>query len=121
VNARAVERGASAPLGATVWPGGVNFSVFSKRATLIELLLFDDERAPRPAEVIPLERRRHRTYHYWHAFVPDLEPGQIYAYRAHGPFAPERGLRFDGDARSWSPTPTIARRRAAPETMRGRR
>ena len=40
---------------------------------------------------------RHRTYHYWHAFVPGLEPGQVYAYRAHGPFAPERGLRFDGD------------------------
>ncbi|HEY6360702.1 MAG TPA: glycogen debranching protein GlgX [Vicinamibacterales bacterium] len=89
--------GASAPLGATACPDGVNFSVFAKHATRIELLLFDDERAARPARVIDLDPRRHRTYHYWHVFVPDLAPGQVYAYRAHGPFAPERGLRFDGE------------------------
>ena len=38
---------------------------------------------------------KHRTYHYWHVFVPDLRPGQVYAYRAHGPFDPDRGLWFD--------------------------
>jgi glycogen operon protein len=95
--APAVEVGASAPLGATVAPGGVSFSVFSKNATLVELLLFDDEQADAPAVVIPLDPRTNRTYHYWHAFVRDVGPGQIYAYRAHGPFAPERGLRFDGE------------------------
>ena len=93
----AVKKGSSAPLGATVYPGGVNFSVFSKNATRIELLLFDDENAARPAKVIPLDANRHRTYHYWHVFVPDLKPGQIYGYRAHGPFVPERGFRFDGE------------------------
>src|SRR4029453_10411763 len=87
--------GTSAPLGATVTPSGVNFSVFSKRATAIELLLFDDVEAAAPSRVIRLEPREHRTYHYWHVLVPDLQPGQVYAYRAHGPFAPERGLRFD--------------------------
>jgi glycogen operon protein len=76
---------------------GVNFSVFSKSATLVELLLFDDENAAQPAKVIPLDAKRHRTYHYWHVFIPDLKPGQIYGYRAHGPFAPERGFRFDGE------------------------
>ena len=45
MNASVVKQGASAPLGATVYPGGVNFSVFSKNAVLIELLLFDDENA----------------------------------------------------------------------------
>jgi isoamylase len=89
--------GTSAPLGASIHPGGVNFSVFSKDAALIELLLFDDEKAGRPSRVLPLDRRRHRTYHYWHVFVPDLQPGQVYAYRAQGPFAPERGLRFDAE------------------------
>jgi isoamylase len=84
-----VKKGASAPLGATVCGGGVNFSVFSKSATLVELLLFDEENAAQPTTIIPLDARRHRTYHYWHVFVPDLKPGQIYAYRAHGPFAPE--------------------------------
>jgi isoamylase len=90
-----VGRGRSSPLGATVAPGGVNFSVFSRSATLVDLLLFDHEDAARPARVIPLDAERHRTYHYWHAFVPGLGPGQIYAFRAHGPFEPERGLRFD--------------------------
>jgi glycogen operon protein len=97
MSARAVKQGASSPLGATAYGDGVNFSVFSKNATLVELLLFADENATQPATVIPLDANRHRTYHYWHVFVPDLRPGQVYAYRAHGPFAPERGLRFDGD------------------------
>jgi len=89
--------GASAPLGASVQERGVNFSVFARDASLVELLLFEDVGDARPAAVLPLDPRRHRTYHYWHAFVPGLGPGQVYAYRAHGPFAPERGLRFDGD------------------------
>jgi glycogen operon protein len=85
----------TAPLGATVTGEGVNFSVFSKHATRIELLLFDDALDRRASRVIPLDARQHRTYHYWHIFVPNLAPGQIYAYRADGPFAPERGQRFD--------------------------
>ena len=76
-------------------PGGVNFSVFAKGAELVELLLFDSTHATRPRLTIALNPASHRTYHYWHAFVPNLEAGQVYAYRAHGPFAPERGLRFD--------------------------
>jgi isoamylase len=87
--------GHSAPLGATMTPGGVNFSVFSEHATRLELLLFDDERAAAPSRVIPLDPREHRTYHYWHTFVSGLAPGQVYGYRADGPFAPERGCRFD--------------------------
>ena len=85
----------SAPLGATVLPDGVNFSVFSKHAVLLELLLFDDENAKQPARVIPLGANKHHTYHYWHVFVPDLQLGQVYAYRARGPLDPDRGLWFD--------------------------
>jgi glycogen operon protein len=90
-----VFHGASAPLGASVHPAGVNFSVFSKDAAAIELLLFDDANAAEPSRIIALARADHRTYHYWHVFVPGLTPGQAYGYRAQGPFAPERGLRFD--------------------------
>jgi isoamylase len=97
MNASLARTGASAPLGATVSTGGVNFSVFSKHATRVELLLFRDEKTAQPARIIRLDANRHRTGHYWHVVVPDLEPGQVYAYRAHGPFAPERGLRFDGE------------------------
>jgi glycogen operon protein len=94
MTARPCAAGVSTPLGATVHAGGVNFSVFSKRATRVELLLFGDRNASTAERIIPLDAR---TYHYWHAFVPEVEPGQVYAYRAHGPFAPERGLRFDAE------------------------
>jgi isoamylase len=87
--------GSSAPLGAVVRPAGVNFSVFSKNATAIDLLLFDHGGAKQPSRVIRLSGGEHRTHHYWHVFVPDVGVGQVYAYRVHGPFAPERGLRFD--------------------------
>jgi isoamylase len=97
VVSKAVKTGASAPLGASVRPDGVNFSVFSKNASAIELLLFDDANAARPAKVIPFDPKKDRTNHYWHTFVQGLRPGQVYAYRAHGPLAPERGLRFDGE------------------------
>ncbi len=87
--------GRSFPLGATVYPEGVNFSVFAKGATGVELLLFGEMEAPRPKRVITLDSRQHRTYHYWHVFVPGLKAGQIYGYRVSGPWAPERGARFD--------------------------
>ena len=74
--------GSSYPLGATVWPGGVNFSVYADKASAVELLLFDGVDDPQPAQVIRLDPRQHRTYHYWHAFVPGVQAGQLYAYRA---------------------------------------
>ncbi|MBN1992898.1 MAG: glycogen debranching protein GlgX [Anaerolineae bacterium] len=88
--------GQSFPLGATVYPDGVNFSLFSKNGAAVELLLFDDVDAPQPAQVITLDPRLNRTFYYWHVFVPGLKPGQLYGYRVHGPFAPQAGLRFDG-------------------------
>ena len=91
------QTGRSFPLGAAVFPEGVNFSVFSRQASRVELLLFNDVASPYPARVIELDARRHRTYHYWHAFVPGIGPGQVYAFRASGPFLPEHGLRFNPD------------------------
>jgi isoamylase len=92
---RAESAGRTSPLGATVFRGGVNFSVFSRMATGMELLLFDRGDDSRPARVIPIDPRTNRVYHYWHVFVPGLEPGQLYGYRAQGPFDPANGLRFD--------------------------
>jgi isoamylase len=88
-------QGKSFPLGSTLVPGGANFSVFAKYSTGAQLLLFDDIDAPNPSRVIDLDPRSNRTYHYWHAFVPGVTAGQIYAYRVSGPFDPVRGLRFD--------------------------
>jgi isoamylase len=86
------------PLGATLRDGGVNFSVYARGAEGMELLLFDDVDDTVPSAVIALDARQHRSYHYWHARVPRLAPGQLYAWRAHGPHAPERGMRFDPTA-----------------------
>jgi glycogen operon protein len=87
--------GSRFPLGATVSPEGVNFSVFSKNGAAVDLLLFDRVDADKPVRVISLDPRKNKTYYYWHVFVPGLNPGQIYGYRARGPFEPHRGLRFD--------------------------
>jgi glycogen operon protein len=87
--------GHSAPLGATPTHGGVNFSIYSRSASGVELLLFDHEDDSRPARVINLDPYINRTYHYWHVFVPDVHAGQIYAYRVEGAFDPGNGLRFD--------------------------
>jgi glycogen operon protein len=85
------------PLGATVTEHGVNFSIYSRHATGMELLLFDGQDDPRPARTIRIDPVAGRSYHYWHVFVPDVKPGQIYAYRATGPSEPARGLRFTSD------------------------
>jgi len=31
----------------------------------------------------------------WHAFLPGAEPGLVYGYRVHGPYAPDQGHRFN--------------------------
>jgi isoamylase len=97
VNKLGTKTGTSFPLGASLEPGGVNFSVYSRNAKLIELVLFDGEDAIKPSRVIPLNAAEHRTYHYWHVFVPNLTAGQMYGFRATGPFDPEQGLRYDNE------------------------
>jgi glycogen operon protein len=87
--------GRSFPLGATLVGGGVNFSVYSRHATAVQLLLFDQIDDARPSRTIDLDRHVQLTYHYWHVFVPGMVAGQLYAYRVDGPSAPEQGLRFD--------------------------
>ena len=93
-----VRPGRSYPLGATVQPDGVNFSIYSKSCDCIELLFFDDVADASPSRVVSLDpRANHRTFHYWHAFVPGIKPGQVYAYRALGKFDPENGHRYDAN------------------------
>jgi glycogen operon protein len=81
------------PLGAT-WDGlGVNFALFSANATKVELCLFDD------AGQTELERIELPEYtdEVWHGYVHDARPGTVYAYRVHGPYAPEEGHRFNAN------------------------
>jgi isoamylase len=92
-----VKDGRSSPLGATVLPGGVNFSIFSRTASAVELVFFDREDYARPSRVVPIDPAANRAYHYWHVFVPNVKPGQLYGYRVAGPFDPASGMRFDPD------------------------
>src|SRR3954471_5140987 len=80
------------PLGAT-WDGhGVNFALFSENAAKVELCLFDSIAQERETERIEL---REKTDQVWHVHLKDIRPGQLYGYRVHGPYEPEKGLRFN--------------------------
>jgi isoamylase len=84
--------GAPFPLGAT-WDGeGVNFAIFSRHATVVELCFFD---APDQREPTRVERLRESTNHVWHGYLLGVRPGQYYGYRMDGPYEPARGLRYN--------------------------
>jgi isoamylase len=84
--------GNSYPLGAT-WDGkGVNFALFSEHATKVELCLVDSVDAEQAMYCIPMPEY---TDQVWHAYLPEVLPGQLYSYRVHGPFEPQQGHRFN--------------------------
>ena len=84
--------GSPYPLGAT-WDGaGVNFAIFAENATKVELCLFDSPDATQEAHRIPVKEYTDKV---WHAYLPDVLPGQLYGYRVHGPFEPAQGHRFN--------------------------
>ena len=80
------------PLGAT-WDGaGVNFAIFAEHATKVELCLFDSPDATQEAHRIHVKEYTDKV---WHAYLPDVLPGQLYGYRIHGPYEPAQGHRFN--------------------------
>ena len=80
------------PLGASVRDGGVNFAVFSAHATRVEVCLYD--------EAGTTELARHALHGpvdgVWTGFLPDVQAGQLYGLRAHGPHAAAARLRASG-------------------------
>ncbi|HEY4103936.1 MAG TPA: glycogen debranching enzyme GlgX, partial [Polyangiaceae bacterium] len=85
------------PLGAT-WDGrGVNFAIFSESAEKLELCLIN------PTGEETRLALKQRTGFVWHTYVDEIAPGQLYAYRAHGPYDPELGLRFNPNVRLIDP------------------
>jgi isoamylase len=80
------------PLG-SFWDGeGVNFSIYSHHATGVELCLFHSPKGGKEFLRIQLTER---THDIWHAYIPDLGPGQLYGYRVYGPYEPHNGHRFN--------------------------
>lgn len=94
----------SAPSEFSVWPGvpypqgssydgeGVNFAVFSENAEKLEVCLFDPDA---PQKETARVRLADKTGGVWHGYIPGLKPGALYGFRAHGPFDPEKGARFN--------------------------
>jgi glycogen debranching enzyme len=87
----ALQPGRAWPLGATVADGGVNFAVFSQHATRIELCLFDAE-GRTELQRLPLPTCSGGVFH---GHLPHAAPGLVYGLRAHGPWRPDRGHRFN--------------------------
>jgi glycogen operon protein len=90
-----VEEGKPLPLGATLTATGVNFSIFSRRALSITLILFENAEPGAERQEITLDSRKNRTGDVWHCFVSGIGAGFCYLYRADGPFNPEKGMRFN--------------------------
>src|SRR6202789_671962 len=78
--------GRNSPLGATVVFDGVNFSIFSRNASGVELLLFDQADDARATRVIQINAATNRTLDYWHVFVPGIRTGELYEYLMPSPF-----------------------------------
>jgi glycogen operon protein len=77
---------------------GVNFSVFSRNATAVELLLFDPHDDVQPLQIIKLEPLNNQTFFFWHVYVRGLKPGAHYGYRVDGPQDLHgQGFRFNGN------------------------
>jgi isoamylase len=91
----AVRLGSHLPLGATAEADGVNFAVYSPRATRLWLRLYRAALDLTPITEIELKPAAHRSSGFWHVFVAGARPGWFYTWRADGPDEPAAGLKFD--------------------------
>jgi isoamylase len=79
--------GKAYPLGASFDGTGTNFALFSEVAERVELCLFDEHGNEERVDLTEVDA------YVWHGYLPRVRPGQRYAYRVHGPWDPEQGLR----------------------------
>ncbi len=93
-----IRHGRRFPQGATVDPSGVNFSIFCRHATWVELNLYQSAEAAKPFQVIRLDPTHHQTYFTWHVYVEGLPSGVWYTYRVDGPTnTRETGFRHNAN------------------------
>ena len=79
--------GKAYPLGATFDGSGTNFALFSEVAEQVELCLFDEQGTETRVELTEVDA------YVWHAYLPNIGPGQEYGFRVHGPYDPDSGAR----------------------------
>ena len=71
---------------------GVDAAVYAANADAVELCLLDGEGPDTVERRVLLDQRAHGV-HFAH--VPGVGPGQRYGLRAHGPWDPSRGRRYN--------------------------
>ncbi len=91
------------PYGAAVVDGGVQFSVFSRNATAMRVLLYKRPTDPEPYRTIDFDASADRWGDVWRLRVPKLGAGTLYHFQADGPWDPTHGHRFDSQARLIDP------------------
>jgi isoamylase len=90
-----VSTGNSLPLGANFREKGINFSIYSKHATAVTLLIFDSPEDPKPSHEFVLDPKVNQTFHIWHIALDGIKEGAGYAYRIDGPRETQKGHRFN--------------------------
>ncbi|GAA2961442.1 glycogen debranching protein GlgX [Microbacterium schleiferi] len=81
--------GSAYPLGATFDGNGTNFALFSEGAERVELCLFGERGRETRVDMLEVDA------YVWHAYLPNIAPGQRYGYRVHGEYDPASGKRFN--------------------------
>ena len=90
-----VTPGKPIPMGVLIDSTGCQFTLFSRHATSVSLLLFEDDSDRQPSEELAFDPSENHTGDIWHMHVEGIRPGQLYLYRIDGPWAPDRGHRFN--------------------------
>lgn len=98
-----IQNGMPLGLGAIITPEGVNFSIYSKDATRVELCLFESETTKKPFQIIELDPVENRTGDIWHVLVCGAKEGALYLYKVDGPYEPTKGLRFNANKYLFDP------------------
>jgi len=89
-----IKEGNPKKIGVTFTKEGANFCVYSRLATSVELLFFDDKDADSASQIFLLSDILNKTAYYWHIFVEGVQPGQLYGFRVDGKAKKEHGIKF---------------------------
>jgi glycogen operon protein len=89
-----IKEGGSEKIGVTFTEQGANFCIYSRLATSVELLFFDDKNAKSPSQIFVLSDLLNKTAYYWHIFIGGVKAGQLYGFRINGETKKEIGVNF---------------------------
>ena len=90
-----VHNGKPMGFGAVITKGGVNFSIYSRDAAKVKLVLFENDFDKKPSAIMNLDPQKNRTGDIWHIFLEGASEGLLYLYKVEGPYNPPQGLRFN--------------------------